>query len=305
MAEFGAKSTAEEVSRGIDLTGRRAIVTGANTGIGRETARVLALRGAEVVMACRDLDRAGRARDELLAESNGQIAAAQLVLAQLDLAHFESVRGFAKEQLAGAAPIHLLINNAGVMNFERRTTSDGFEAHFGTNHLGHFLLTNLLLPRLRESAPSRVVVVSSDAMHMSGLDAALSDLNWEERKYSGWRSYGSSKLMNLIFAAELERRESDNGLVANALHPGIVATELAREPPLYMKIVGVLALPFRIQPEVGAATTVHLATAPEHASGGGGYFSKCQPARTPGLASDEDAAKRLWALSERLTGLVP
>lgn len=303
MAEFGAKSTAEEVSRGIDLRGRRGIITGANTGIGRETARVLALRGAEVVMACRDMERAATARDEMLAEAQGAIAPEQLVTAQIDLARLDSVRAFAQAQLASGAPIHLLINNAGLMIADRRETADGFEAHFGINHLGHFLLTRLLLPRLRESAPARVVVVGSDAMHMAGLDAGLNDLSWKERKYSGWRSYGSSKLMNLMFATELERRESAHGIVANALHPGIVATELARDQPWYMKLVGILALPVMVQPEVGAATTVYLATSSEHASAGGGYFAKCRPARTPALAADEEAARRLWTLSEQLTGL--
>jgi len=304
MTEPNAKSTAEDVSRGIDLGGRRAIVTGANAGIGRETARVLALRGAEVVMACRDGGRAERARDELLEGAGGAISPEQLVLASLDLGDLGSVRAFAADQLANPAPIHLLINNAGVMLSERRTTADGFEAHFGINHLGHFLLTNLLLPRLRESAPARVVVVASDAMQFAGLDADFEDLDWEQRKFSGWRSYGSSKLMNLMFARELERRESANGIVANALHPGIVVTELGRDLPWYMKLIGVLAMPVTVTPDVGAATTVHLAVSPDHASDGGGYFAKCQPTRTPKLASDAEATRRLWRLSEELTGLV-
>jgi retinol dehydrogenase-12 len=303
MARFNSRSTAEEVSEGIDLAGRYAIVTGANTGLGLETTRVLSRRGCHVTMACRDLEKANRARDQILAGGEGSPAAERLDVMHLDLAWLESVRSFAGEYLATDRPLHLLINNGGVMLPDRRETRDGFEAHLGINHLGHFLLTNLLLERLRASAPARVVVLSSDAMFMSGLTAELADLNWETRKYSGWRAYGSSKLMNLLFSNELNRRESGAGVVSNALHPGIVGTELARDQPWYMFLIGLVTWPISKNIPRGAATTVYLATAPEFAESGGLYYSNCAPARIPKLAPDRDTQARLWQLSEELVGL--
>jgi NAD(P)-dependent dehydrogenase (short-subunit alcohol dehydrogenase family) len=300
MSAFDRNSTAEQVSEGVDLAGKRAIVTGANTGIGLETSRVLALRGARVTMACRSLEKARQAREGLIARG---ASPDQLALAQLDLASLDSVRRFASKMLAGRLPIDLLVNNAGVMLPDRRETSDGFEAHFGVNHLGHFLLTNLLLDRLRESAPARVVVVASDAMHFAALGPELEDLNWEKRKFSGWRSYGSSKLMNLLFSDELNRRLGGQGVVAHALHPGIVRTELARDQPWWMHAVGLVLRPLSKDCERGAATTMFVATAADLAEPGGGYFSDCAPARRPKLAEDAETAARLWDRSCDLVGL--
>jgi NAD(P)-dependent dehydrogenase (short-subunit alcohol dehydrogenase family) len=304
IGNFDRRSTAEQVSAGVDLAGRHAVVTGANAGIGFETARVLALRGCSVTMACRDLTKAARAREQLIAGTESRVAPAAVDIMRLDLASFESIRSFANEVLSTDRPIHLLINNAGVMLPDRRVTADGFEHHFGINHLGHFLLTNLLLDRLVQSAPARVVVVSSDAMQFAALDAGLEDLNWEKRRYSGWRSYGSSKLMNALFANELQRRHGERGVVANALHPGIVQTELGRDQPWYMAPIALAMLPVMKNPARGAATTVLLATAPELETQGGGYYADCRPKRVHSLALDEDAAARLWARSGELVGLV-
>lgn len=303
MSRWNRRSTAEEVSEGIDLHGKHAIVTGANTGIGLETARVLALRGCAVTMACRDLDRGEAARAGILSRDARRISSEQLDLMQLDLASLASVRSFAERFLQSNRPIHFLINNAGVMLPDRRTTADGFEAHFGINHLGHFLLTNLLLDRIRESAPSRVVNVASDAMHFAALDSGLQDLNWETRSFSGWRAYGNSKLMNLLFTRELTRRMEGAKVVSHALHPGVVKTELARDQPWYMHAVGLLMLPVAKNVERGSATTMYVATAPALAEQGGGYFSDCSPARTPKLAGDTATAERLWQRSAELVGL--
>jgi len=302
MGTFNRHSTAEEVAADVDLFGRHAIVTGANTGIGKETARALALRGASVTMACRNLEKAEIARDELLAASS-QIGKDQLEVMRLDLGQQAQVRDFAKAFLATNRPIHLLINNAGVMLPDRRETSDGFEAHFGVNHLGHFLLTNLLLERIRESTPARIVNVSSDALHFSSLSEKLEDLNWEDRSFSGWRSYGDSKLMNVLFTNELNRRFESEGVVSNALHPGIVKTELGRDQPWWMNIVGLLMLPISKSPEQGAATSLYVATNEELGRKGGGYFADCGPGRVHRLSGNGQLERLLWQRSEELVGL--
>lgn len=305
MTDFGARTTAEDASAGIDLSGRHAVVTGANTGIGWETARVLALRGASVTLACRDAARADAARERILERHPG-VAADALQVRPLDLASLDSVRSFAEDFLSSGLPIHLLVNNAGVMLNDYRETADGFELHLGVNHLGHFLLTTLLQERIRESAPARVVVVSSDAHQFATLTSKLEDLNWDERPYRGMRAYGDSKLMNILFANELDRRMRNDGVSVNSLHPGIVATELGRDQRWYMKLVGLLALPVVKPPERGAATTVYLATRPEASSEGhapgGGYYSNCSLAkRVHRLAGDEKVASLLWDWSEETT----
>lgn len=301
MGEFNRRTTAEEVSAGIDLTGRHAIVTGANAGIGRETARVLALRGASVTMACRNLEKAEAARDAILAASS-RIGKDQLEVMRLDLGELAQVRDFATAFLATNRPIHLLINNAGVMLPDRRETADGFEAHFGVNHLGHFLLTQLLQERILASAPARIVNVSSDALHFSSLTESLEDLNWEDRSFSGWRSYGDSKLMNVLFTNELNRRFGSDGVVSNALHPGIVRTELGRDQPWWMRAVGLFMLPISKSPEQGAATSVYVATSEELGRDGAGYYADCAPGRVHRLSGNAEMEASLWRRSAELTG---
>jgi NAD(P)-dependent dehydrogenase (short-subunit alcohol dehydrogenase family) len=302
MGDFNRRTTAEEVSAGIDLTGRHAIVTGANTGIGRETARVLALRGASVTMACRDLEKAGAARDAILA-SDSRLETDQLEVMRLDLGRLDQVRDFARDFLSTSRPIHLLINNAGVMLPDRRETADGFEAHLGVNHLGHFLLTRLLEERVRASAPARIVNVSSDALQFASLTESLEDLNWEARRFSGWRAYGDSKLMNVLFTNELNRRFASKGVVSNALHPGIVKTDLGRDQPWWMAAVGLLMLPISKSPEQGAATSVYLATAEALGREGAGYFADCGPGRVHRLSGNAELESALWLRSEELVGL--
>jgi NAD(P)-dependent dehydrogenase (short-subunit alcohol dehydrogenase family) len=301
---FGRKSTAEEVSEGIDLAGRHAIVTGATAGIGLETARVIALRGGTVTLACRDLAKAEAVRQRFVREGEGRVKGDQFAIEHLDLALLASVRAFAKAFLLTDRPIHLLINNAGLMIPDRRLTLDGFEAHFGTNHLGHFLLTTLLLDRIRASAPARIVNVASDAMHFASLTPAFEDLNWEKRKWSGWRSYGDSKLMNLMFTNELNRRFAASGVESFALHPGIVTTDLARDQGVWMKLVGSLMLPFSKNVAEGAATTLYAATRADLAEPGANYLSHCAPARTPKLAGDAAVEETLWERSLELTSSV-
>lgn len=302
---FNRRSTAEQVSEGIDLSGKNALVTGANTGLGIETTRVLALRGANVTMACRNADRAKTAREKIISESGGAIKPEQLDILLLDLNKLERVREAAEKYNQWGRPLHLLINNAGIMIPMERRTEDGFEAHFGINHLGHFLFTNLLLERLKAANGARVVMVSSAAMAMATLDENFADLNWKERPFKGFASYGDSKLMNLMFAKEFTRRHQRDHIVANALHPGIIPTELGRDQNLLGMLLGIFALPFMRSVKQGAASTVYAATAPEYADKGGVYFINCAE-REPEykFAMNEQACTKLWAVSEELVGIV-
>jgi NAD(P)-dependent dehydrogenase (short-subunit alcohol dehydrogenase family) len=303
MARFGRRSTAEQVAEGIDLMGKNALVTGANTGLGKETARVLALRGARVTMACRTREKAGVARTDIINGSNGKISPEQLDTLELDMNSLAKVRESAEEFIRRERPLHLLINNAGVMIPMERRTEDGFEAHLGINHLAHFLLTNLLLQPMRIANGARVIMVSSAAMAAASLTADLQDLNWTERKFSGMRSYGDSKLMNLMFAREFNRKYAGKKIVANALHPGVINTELARDQNLPMMALGIVALPFMKSIPQGAATSVYVATASKYQSCGGLYFKNCNESKPDHkLARSDELCSALWHRSEELTG---
>lgn len=304
MARFGRKTTAEQVSEGIDLLGNNALVTGANTGIGKETTRVLALRGAHVTMACRDQQKAAEAREDILVSGGGKIRDDKLELLELDLNSLDATRDSAQQFMSRQRPLHLLVNNAGIMIPMERRTEDGFEAHLGVNHLGHFLFTNLILGSLQAAGRARVVVVSSAAMAMATLTPALEDLNWERRKFSGFRSYGDSKLMNFMFARELNRRHGESGIVANALHPGIIGTELARDQSLPFMVLGIFMMPFMKSIGQGAATSVYVATSPDYENRGGTYFSDCREKRPDNkLALDDAVCRDVWQRSCELTGL--
>ena len=304
MARHSRKTTAEQVSEGINLSGKNALVTGANTGLGMETARVLALRGAHITMACRNLEKAEQARQSIVDNSGGRIRYAQLQLLELDLNSLASVRLSAETFNKRGLALDLLINNAGIMIPMERRTLDDFEAHLGVNHLAHFLFTNLIIDSLTSSPGARVVVVASSAMGMATLTPALEDLNWKQRKHSGFRSYGDSKLMNLMFARELNRRHQKNGIVANALHPGVIATELARDQSLPFMAMGIFMLPFMKSVPRGAATSVYVASSPDYAEQGGLYFSDCQEKKPDHkLALNDQACVDLWHRSCDLTGL--
>lgn len=303
---LSATSTTAEVLDGVDLTGAQALVTGASTGLGKETARALAAAGVRVVLAARDPDR-GSAALQAVREA---VPGAEVELGIVDLASLASVRQFAADFLAEHDGLDLLINNAGVMATPFGTTTDGFETQFGTNHLGHFLLTLLLLPRLVASSPSRIVNLSSGG-HQSS-DIHWDDPNFTAHPYDKWQAYGQSKTANILFTLELERRYADRGVHAYAVHPGMVGTELGR----YMSRDDVAELMERVrnrpgaggQPmlrksvEQGAATTVWAATSPDLAETGGVYLADCQIAEPAAYSLDADAAQRLWAMSEDMVG---
>jgi NAD(P)-dependent dehydrogenase (short-subunit alcohol dehydrogenase family) len=275
------------------MTGKTVLITGASAGIGKATAAALAARGAHLVLACRDLEKAARARAEIAARTPG----ARIDVVPLELASLRSVRACADKVLADYARIDVLINNAGVFPPDLRKTEDGFELQIGVNHLGHFLLTNLLAERLTASAPARVVTVSS-MMHAGGkIDFA--SFRGPER-YSSMAAYRQSKLANIVFANELGRRLAGRGVTSTSLHPGGVATEITRDAPLWMRVGMRLA---GTSPEKGARTSVYLASAPEVEGVTSEYFVSCKPAKTDPLAHDAALAKRLWDESASLVGL--
>jgi NAD(P)-dependent dehydrogenase (short-subunit alcohol dehydrogenase family) len=277
------------------MTGRTAIVTGANSGIGRAAARVLAGAGAHVVLAVRDTDKGEAAAATMPGETE---------VRRLDLADLASIREFA----AGwAGDLSLLINNAGVMVPPLSRTADGFELQFGTNHLGHFALTNLLLGDITD----RVVTVSSTGHRIGTID--FDDLNWERRRYHAWRAYGQSKLANLLFTAELQRRLDDAGspVLATAAHPGYAATNLQfRSGRRSLDIISSIGNRLLAQDEDGGALpTLYAATAdiPGNSfAGPGGFMEQRGAPKLVGrrhTAQDAGVARRLWEVSEELTGV--
>ncbi|WP_326821959.1 oxidoreductase [Streptosporangium sp. NBC_01756] len=273
-----------------DLTGSTAVVTGAGGGIGVPTALHLARHGARVVMAVRDLARGETVRSAIRSAAPN----ARIELQRLDLADLSSVRAFAA---AFDGPVNLLINNAGVGMIPRRTTADGFEMQFGTNHLGHFALTGLLLPRLLAGPGSRVVTVSSDAYSLGRID--FDDLGLE-RRYRRFSAYGRSKLANLLFTLELQRRAGGR-LLSVATHPGATATGIMKAGVLTGPVNALIRLVLQ-PPDKGAAPSLYAATSPEVT---GGRFIGPGP-KTLTLspkALDETVARRLWETSEELTGV--
>ncbi|WP_437927769.1 SDR family oxidoreductase [Sorangium sp. So ce291] len=273
------------------MNGKICVVTGGNTGIGKETARGLAQRGARVVLACRDTGRAEAARDDIARTTGSK----DVEVMALDLASKASIRAFAEELRAKHDRLDVLVNNAGVWQRARGTTRDGLEATFGVNHVGTWLLTQELLPLLKQSAPSRIVVLSSK-LHYRG-QMGWDDLQFERRKYGSGAAYNQSKLANVLFTKALARRLEGTGVTVNAVHPGVVATELTRDFP---KIAVKLFKLFLLTPEQGAACSLHVATAPELAGVTGEYFDKSRVVPAATAALDEAAQERLWKLTEAL-----
>jgi NAD(P)-dependent dehydrogenase (short-subunit alcohol dehydrogenase family) len=278
------------------MKGKVCVVTGATSGIGKATATALARLGATVVLVGRD-----RSRTEAAAAEVGAAGGPPPRPEVADLASLEQVRGLA-ERLAGLERIDVLVNNAGLVLGERRVTADGLEHVLALNHLAPFLLTSLLLPKLTQSAPARVVTVTSDAHSAARLD--LSDLNLE-RDWDGWRSYANSKLANILFTRELARRLEGTGVTANCAHPGVVRTGFGRQARPILRLGITIARPFLLSPERGADTIVYLASSPDVADQSGGYYVKRQRREPSAAARDEATARKLWEISQEMTGLAP
>jgi NAD(P)-dependent dehydrogenase (short-subunit alcohol dehydrogenase family) len=307
-ATFGPTTTTNEVLDGIDLTGTVAVVTGGSSGLGQETARALAAHGAEVTLTARDLPKGEAVAADIRASTGNQ----RVGVEALELGSLAAVRAAAEHVLAKLPRIDLLIDNAGVMACPFAKTADGFELQFGSNHLGHFLFTCLLVPALSKSAGSRVVCLSSRGHHIAPVD--FDDLNFERRPYDKWQSYGQAKTATVLFAVELDRRLSSRGTRAFAVHPGAIVTELGRhlqpEDIQYLQTRS-RGMQFKTV-EQGAATSCFAATAPELRGRGGLYLEDCHVAEVndapdalegvKSYALDRANAARLWETSERLVG---
>lgn len=295
--------TTDDVLQGIDLSGKVVLITGGTTGLGKESARALGLAGATVIITARS-------------EEKGQAAVAQLTelvpdgdfsFEVMELGSLDSVRAFADRFLASHDRLDVLLANAGIMAVPYGKTDDGFELQFGTNHLGHFVLVNRLLPLLKASAPSRIVNLSSAGHFASGI--IWDDPNFETNDYSKMDAYGQSKTANILFTVELERRYGDAGVHAWAVHPGMVMTDLARS--FTKDDFGDLAsrakksgmkMPTLVNVDVGASTQVWACASAEALEKPGSYLADRAFAEPSDYANDPELAKRLWVLSEQLVG---
>ena len=271
------------------LNGRVALITGANTGIGVVTARELADRGAHVSIACRSIDKGQIAADEIRKTTGSD----KVELLALDLGDFASIRACAETFLARDLPLHVLINNAGLAG-AKGITKSGFELAFGTNHIGPFLLTQLVLDRIKQSAPARIVTVASRA------HTRVSGINWDDVRQptkgkAGLLEYGISKLANVLFSAELARKLAGTGVTTYSLHPGVVATDVWREVPALIRPLIKLMM---ISTEDGAATTLYCATSPDMSNETGLYYDKCRVKEPSRAGQDGALAAELWRRSE-------
>jgi NAD(P)-dependent dehydrogenase (short-subunit alcohol dehydrogenase family) len=310
MKRFDANSTAEQVIEGISLEGKLAVVTGASSGLGVETCRVLASAGATVLMVARDEEKLEAVAAELLRQQPD----AQLLTQRMDLADLDSVHSAATEILLYHSEIQLLINNAGVMACPLQRTKQDFEMQFGTNHLGHFLFTGLLSEALLEGAPGRVINLSSAGHKFARFN--FDDPSYHHRDYDKWQAYGESKTANVLFTVGLDRRTRERGVRSFAVHPGAIMTNLGRHmdeadlATLNERSPSSKGLVFKTV-EQGAATTVWAASSPQLSGRGGVYLEDCQIAaaavegKSTGVESyavNPAAADRLWLLSEELVG---
>jgi NAD(P)-dependent dehydrogenase (short-subunit alcohol dehydrogenase family) len=318
MSGYGRDTTTDEILEGVDLSGKRILITGSSSGLGEESARALSSKGAAIIMAARNPEK----NEAAAARIREKVSGAELELRTLDLGSLESVRGFAKDFLADHRRLDVLLDNAGVMCCPEGTTSDGFETQLGTNHIGHFLLTGLLAPVLLASVPSRVVVLSSAGHSIAGID--FDDPMFERRKYDAWTAYGQSKTANVLFALELDRRLAKEGVSAYSVHPGMIMTELARHLTAELlermqarvkeraKATGSESSGMNFKSvEAGAATQVWAATTRDLAGHGGAYCADCQLGLSghehgersiEPYAQDPEAAARLWTTSEVWVG---
>uniref|UniRef100_A0A8D8TR98 Retinol dehydrogenase 11 n=1 Tax=Cacopsylla melanoneura TaxID=428564 RepID=A0A8D8TR98_9HEMI len=296
------------ISDAFRLDNKTVIVTGSNTGIGKVTVKELAKRGAKVIMACRSSERAQKAAEDIRMTLKDVPKSGQIVTRVLDLSSLSSVRQCAQEILDTEPSIHILINNAGIMMCPKQLSEDGYELQFATNHLGHYLFTLLLLPRMIKSAPARIINLSSLAHTWGDGSMHLDDINYDKAAYSPTGAYGRSKLANILFTVELARRLEGAKVTTYAVHPGVVDTELSRHFDsimipgmawLYQKIGGL----FIKSPEQGAQTTLYCALDENCVEQSGLYYADCKVKEPARRAKNTEKAKDLWTHSWKLVGL--
>ncbi|KAL2334736.1 hypothetical protein Fmac_015949 [Flemingia macrophylla] len=303
---FSSSSTAEEVTQGIDATGLTAIVTGASSGIGAETTRVLAMRGARVIMGVRNMIAAKDIKEAIIKE----IPTAKLDVMELDLSSMASVRKFASEFVSSGVPLNILINNAGIFGTPFMLSEDNIELQFATNHIGHFLLTNLLLDTLKKTTreskkQGRIVNVSSESHKFTYREGIRFDKINDQSSYRSFRAYGQSKLSNILHANELARRLKEEAvdITANSLHPGAIATNIHRHNSVLTAIPGVVKMLLSLlikNVQQGAATTCYVALHPQVKGINGEYFVDSNLAKANSQGRDLDLAKKLWDFSMNL-----
>lgn len=279
------------------LSGKTILITGATRGIGYATAEALANLGANLIVHGRDARRTECVRDALEVRSRGGSVRCEIA----DLSSLDAVRSLAERIAERSARLDVLINNAGLVTRRRETTVDGLERQLAVNHLAPFLLTHLLLDKLKSAAPSRIVNVASNAHRRAAFD--IDDLNWERRPYSGIGAYGATKLANILFTTELARRLTGSGVTVNCLHPGVVATNIFTGMGILGSLFGILSRPLLLPSRKGAETSVYLAAADESRDVSGAFFDRCRPVEPAAAARDESTARRLWDKSAALVDL--
>ena len=289
---FTRRSTAEEVTEGLDLTGKTALITGCNSGLGLETMRVLAMRGAHVIGAARTLEKAKEAT---------QSVKGKVTPVACELSDFDSVVACANTVTALDTPIDMLICNAGIMALPKLEQKYGLELQFVTNHLGHFLLVNRLLPKVIDADAGRIVMLSSAAHMQAPKEGIQFDNLSGENGYTAWRAYGQSKLANALFALDLSERLKDTTVTANSLHPGVIATNLGRNMSgLFSLTIGLLLAPTMRSIPQGAATQCYVATSPDLAGVSGYYFADSNVKTPSKHARNKDMARKLTEVSEQI-----
>ncbi|KAF9599082.1 hypothetical protein IFM89_033689 [Coptis chinensis] len=300
---FGSGSTSEQVTKGINASKLTAIITGGASGIGLETARVLALRGAQVIIAARNLAAANEAKQLILKDNQS----ARIDVLKLDLCSMKSIKSFVDNFRALDLPLNILINNAGIMFCPYQLSEDGIEMQFATNHLGHFHLTNLLLDKMKNTARAtgiegRIVNLSSVAHLHTYDDGIRFDKINDKKGYSDKKAYGQSKLANILHANELSRRLQEEGanITVNSVHPGLIMTNLMRHSVLLMNVLKVFTVFFWKNVPQGAATTSYVALHPNLKGVTGKYFEDCNETKPSKFATQEVLAKKLWDFSNKL-----
>jgi NAD(P)-dependent dehydrogenase (short-subunit alcohol dehydrogenase family) len=280
-----------------NMNGKICVVTGANSGIGKETALGLAQMDAHVVMVCRNAEKGKAALEDVRRESGNS----QVDLLIADMSSQASMRALAKQIIAKYPRLDVLINNAGGAARERKLSADGIEMTLAANHLGPALLTLLVLDLMKASTPSRIINVSSEAQRRARPD--MNDLQFERRKFNTFAAYGQSKLLMNAFTFELARRLEGTGVTANCLHPGVVATNIwGADPPFIFKMIIAVVKPFMLSSKQGAEVSVYLATSPDVAQTSGQYFVKSKPAQSSPLSRDPRIAAEIWGWTETMIG---